>query len=331
MMNDLAIYEKQIAKFEHNHPVARVFYSTGSVAEKIRIGTTWEALAMNTRRSYEKAWGWCKRWLEKRGECFEDLNDEKVSLYLIAMDKDGKTPATIALTVSAIKWRFKHLEQLDLEWQTTDKRLKSIRRDSINRGPGQVSPMTYQLADRVCQATEADKSIAGLRDSAMIRLGSDCLLRVSEMVSINVEDLRDGTLTVKRSKTDQSQQGAVLFVGDETMQVIEEYKAAAGIQRGALFCRVLRDGVTVTTRLTADSARRIIKKRSQGIRGTEGKRISGHSLRVGSAVSLAQGGASLVDMQVDGRWRDSRMPVHYASAELAKNSATARIKYGKGG
>ena len=52
-------------------------------------------------------------------------------------------------------------------------------------------------------------------------------------------------------------------------------------------------------------------------------RVSDHSLRVDSAV------ASLVEMQVDGRWKDSRMPSHYASAEIAQNSATARIKYGK--
>ena len=47
-------------------------------------------------------------------------------------------------------------------------------------------------------------------------------------------------------------------------------------------------------RLTDVSARRIIKARSQDA-GVEGF-ISGHSLRVGSAVSLAQAGASVVDM-----------------------------------
>ena len=58
------------------------------------------------------------------------------------------------------------------------------------------------------------------------------------------------------------------------------------------------------------------------IAGQQG-RVSDHSLRVDSGVT------SLVDMQVDGRWKDSRMPSHYASAEFAKRSATARIKYGK--
>ena len=121
----------------------------------------------------------------------------------------------------------------------------------------------------------------------------------------------------------------MLFVGDETWQVIEELKAKANISRGALFHRVLKNGKMTTTRLTPEAVREIVKKRSQGIRGVKG-RVSGHSLRVGSAVSLARGNASLVEMQVDGRWKDSRMPSHYASAELAKNSATARIKYGKG-
>ena len=57
--------------------------------------------------------------------------------------------------------------------------------------------------------------------------------------------------------------------------------------------------------------------------------ISGHSLRVGSAVSLAQARASVVDMQTAGRWQSADMPAHYASAELTEPGAVARFKYGK--
>ena len=75
------------------------------------------------------------------------------------------------------------------------------------------------------------------------------------------------------------------------------------------------------------SARRIIKKwaKAAGIEGF----ISGHSLRVGTAVSLAQAGASVVDMQTAGRWADPKMPAHYARAELAERGAVARFFYGK--
>ena len=62
--------------------------------------------------------------------------------------------------------------------------------------------------------------------------------------------------------------------------------------------------------------------------GVEGF-ISGHSLRVGSAISLAQAGATVVDMQVAGRWKSSQMLAHYAKAELAERGTIARFKDGK--
>ena len=61
--------------------------------------------------------------------------------------------------------------------------------------------------ERVCSFAEASKTLAGLRDSAMIRLMSDCLLRISEVVAVNVEDI-DKVLTVRSSKTDQEGEGA---------------------------------------------------------------------------------------------------------------------------
>ena len=81
-------------------------------------------------------------------------------------------------------------------------------------------------------------------------------------------------------------------------------------------------------RLTVGSARRIIKARASAA-GVEGL-ISGHSLRVGSAVSLAQAGASVVDLQTAGRWQSPQMPAHYAKAELAERGVVARFFYGKG-
>lgn len=68
----------------------------------------------------------------------------------------------------------------------------------------------------------------------------------------------------------------------------------------------------------------IIKKRAADA-GVDGF-ISGHSLRVGSAVSLAKAGASVVDLQVAGRWKNSQMPAHYARAEMAERGAIARYK-----
>ena len=41
----------------------------------------------------------------------------------------------------------------------------------------------------------------------MISLMSDCLLRISEVVSVNVGDIKGSVLHLKASKTDQEGQG----------------------------------------------------------------------------------------------------------------------------
>ena len=77
--------------------------------------------------------------------------------------------------------------------------------------------------------------------------------------------------------------------------------------------------------MSAGGARMAIKARARAA-GVVGF-ISGHSLRVGSAISLAQAGASVVEMQVAGRWKSPQMPAHYARGELAEQGAIARFKY----
>ena len=121
--------------------------------------------------------------------------------------------------------------------------------------------------------------------------------------------------------------GEVLYVGKPTLQAIERYRQRGDIEGGALFRRVRFHQHVGDERLSVVGARLAIKARAKAC-GVEGF-ISGHSLRVGSAVSLAQAGASVVEMQVAGRWKSPHMPAHYARAELAEQGAIARLKYRK--
>ena len=56
-------------------------------------------------------------------------------------------------------------------------------------------------------------------------------------------------------------------------------------------------------------------------------RVSGHSLRVGSAQSLAAAGAGLVELQEAGDWQAPTMPAHYARHQLAARGAVAKLRY----
>ena len=279
------------------------------------------SVAPNTIEAYRRATQKLEAWLDG-----QILTDGLLATYITGLHHQGKSPATIAQVVAAVKWTASK-SRIDTVGEITQRTLAGIRREEKARGRGQVEGIVWSEVDRVCAFAESDNSIAGLRDAALIRLMSDCLLRVSEAVSVNCGDFKKNTLLIAVSKTDQEGQGEALYVGDSTLKLIKRYRSKADIKQGALFRRIRRGDNVTSERLTPTSARRIIKARAEaaGVNGF----ISGHSLRVGSAVSLAQAGASVVDMQTAGRWKDPKMPSHYAKAELAERGAMARFRYGK--
>ena len=197
--------------------------------------------------------------------------------------------------------------------------------------------MRFSEVDTAAAVAANDSgSVAGLRDAALLAVASDGLLRVSEVAALDVGDVQaeadgSGRLFVGESKTDQEGRGAVLYLGALTVSRVNAWLAAAGHQDGPLFRRVRRGGRVEGDpgrRLSVNAIRRIIRSRAAAV-GIEG-RVSGHSLRVGGAQSLAAGGASLVEMQTAGRWQSPAMPGHYARGQLAARGAVARVRYGRG-
>ena len=192
------------------------------------------SVSENTLRNYRF---WSKEieaWLGGRS-----LDDGLLAEYITGLHAQGKSPATISQAVAAVRWQARN-NGVEIVGEVTTRTLAGIRREGKDRGRGQVEGLTWADVERVCAFAEMDKSIAGLRDSALIRLMSDCLLRVSEAVAVDVEDLKDKTLIVKSSKTDQEGVGETLYVTSDTRRVINRYIAKAGIEGGALFRSVRR-------------------------------------------------------------------------------------------
>ena len=284
------------------------------------------SVSPNTIRAYRTAIKQLELWLHGRA-----LTDALLADYISELFHDaGRSPAGISQAVSAVSWRAKHAGVPSVVGAITQTTLAGIRREGRERGRGQVQGISWAEVDRVCAYCEIDKSVAGLRDACLIRLMSDCLLRVSEAVAVDIEDINidKNTLLVRSSKTDQTGEGRTLFVGDVTLDLVRRYQESSNLTEGALFRRMVKGDRLSVHRLTDRSARQIIKDRARAV-GLTGF-ISGHSLRVGAAESLAQGGATLVEMQTAGRWADPKMPAHYARSEMAAQGAVARLRYGKG-
>lgn len=200
--------------------------------DKLRIGVAWEALSLNSRRAYQSAWQKINNWISEKGISIEQLTDTTLAAYLSELDTQNIAPNTLAVHFAAIKWYFSNVKGSDMMFPITTKRLKSIRRDAQGRGRGQVDGLNWADVERVCAFAESRGSLQGLRDAALIRLMSDCLLRVSEVVAVNCGHLKDKTLIVQRSKTDQQATGEALYVTTETRNAIKKYKDKAEITRG---------------------------------------------------------------------------------------------------
>ena len=109
------------------------------------------------------------------------------------------------------------------------------------------------------------------------------------------------------------------------MKRLDTWQEVAGAGTGPLFQRLDKAG-NPRGSLSARSVRTILARRI-GDAGFEG-RVSGHSLRVGSAQSLVRAGASMAELKQAGRWQSDRNPARYTRDERARSGAVARFRYG---
>ena len=290
-----------------------------------------KSFAENTVRNRRQALEKFDEWLRGR-----PITDGLLAQYITDLFNDSKAPGTISIAVSAVKWFLKHRNNGEpVELPITAATLAGIRREGRDRGRGQRNGLTWREVEKICAVQEADGTLRGIRNSAILRVMSDGLLRISEVIEVRIDDLEDNTLRIRFSKTDQEGEGEYLYLCEDTRLILQKWLKRSELTEGYLFRRMTARGDNLyvnkdtgePSALTADGVRKIVKQSTARVGLTE--KVSGHSARIGSAVSLAQAGASLVDIQTAGRWKDPSMPAHYARAQFAERGAIARFKDGK--
>ena len=315
-------------------PATAIVPSPGEAVELIPQPTAElieKSFAENTVRNRRQALKQFQGWLQGR-----EIRDGLLAEYITHLFDQGKAPGTISIVVSAVKWLLKHRNNgTSIDLPITSATLSGIRREGRGRGRGQRNGLTWREVEKICAVQEADGTLRGLRNSAIFRIMSDGLLRISEVTELRIDDLEDNMLRLRFSKTDQEGTGEHLYLCEDTRQIVQEWLERSGLTEGYLFRRMTGRGDNLYIKkdtgepykLTDDGVRKIIKSCAARVGLTD--KVSGHSLRIGTTVSLAQSGASLVDIQVAGRWKDPGMPAHYARAQFAERGAIARFKDGK--
>lgn len=174
--------------------------------------------------------------------------------------------------------------------------LRGIRRTEAHQRR-EVDPLGKEDIVRMLQGVNG---LRGLRDKALLLLGFSAALRRSELVALNVEDIRftrEGAMVhIRKSKTDQHANGSWLAIPRVRgrycpCKALKAWMNTAGSDSGPLFSRLGRYGEIRNTRLSAQSVALIIKDRAMSV-GLDPERLSGHSLRAGFATDAAAAGVA---------------------------------------
>ena len=230
-------------------------------------------------------------------------------------------------------------------------RLSLIENRKFRLSHKQAVPLTIDMLEQINNAIIPD-SLLELRDLAIINLMFDALLRADELVRVCIEDIsaRNNTLLVVSSKSDQSGQGQYRYVSSSTISMVQEYINEAnldpktkatrlssdlrGLHKGVLFRRLTNHKTALlpfdentpshkANVLNYSSVYRIWQRIAQ--RAGINENITPHSGRVGGAVSLAEDGASLPELQLAGGWQSPEMPGHYTKQANVKRGGMAKL------
>ncbi|MCJ2024712.1 site-specific integrase [Methylobacterium sp. J-067] len=289
-----------------------------------------------TVRAYTSDAGVFQDWCGQYGFRSLPASAEAVAGFLVHEAEAGRSASTIGRRLAAIRYAHKLAGAADpTDDESVRATMKGIRR-RVGVAPTQKAAATADVLAALLMRTP--DTLTGKRDRALLALGFAGAFRRSELVALDVADLRDDPeglrVTVKRSKTDQESRGFEKAIPHgrfiQPVKLVREWLDAAGITEGPVFRPVSRSGrvrapivpdgnnaaaderakLNLGCRLTTQAVADIIKRYCTAA-GLDASTFGAHSLRAGFITTAAERGADLARiMDVSGH-RDPRTVVGY--------------------
>lgn len=281
----------------------------------------------NTRRAYRSDMQAFVAWCEGVGRRALPASAETCAAYLAHCADSGLKVSTVQRRAAAIAYAHRLAgEASPLGLEAVKAVLRGVRR-TLGVAPVAKAPAAAEIVARMVR--KLPDTLAGKRDRALLLLGFAAALRRSELVALDISDLRrtaEGVfLHISRSKTDQDGQGADIAVptGGKlgVIAALDGWLAAAAIADGPLFRAVSRHGSVSVEALRPREVARIVKRAALRAK-LDPAQFSGHSLRAGFVTSALASGADLFRIMDVTRHREvDTLRVYDRRAKAFKNHA----------
>ena len=293
--------------------------------------------APSTRRVYVAGWKHFTNWCIEHRCAGLPATAADVGRYIEHLvQAEGKTLATARLYLAAIAAAHRlgghqdptsrplvkaTMKRLSREHGKPRKQARGLTKEALAAVKATTRIQRVHQGKRRRKETESKAAMRAAVDLALLEVMRDGLLRGSEAAALRWGDIEfhadgSGRLHVLRSKTDQTAEGTVLYLGPAAVDALLAIRPNEA---------VIDPGTSVFGLSSRQISRRI--KAATKMAGL-GDGFSGHSPRVGMAQDLSSAGAELPELMTAGRWDSPTMPARYTEAQAAGRGAVARYHRG---
>ena len=289
--------------------------------------------APRTREAYAREWSTFAAWSASRGLVALPALPATVALYLTDAANGGRKPAGLDVALAAIGEAHKRAGHASPRNAAEVRAVRRGIRRTVGTAQTRKAPLLVGALRSAVEALPA--TLAGLRDRALLLVGFAGAFRRSELVGLDVGDVRETTdgleVTLRRSKTDQEGAGRVVglpfgsALATCPVRSLRAWLEAARIVEGAIFVGTTRHNRTTGLRLDGRDVARAVKRAALAA-GLDARAFAGHSLRAGLATTAAKAGKSERAIMAQTGHRSVAMVRRYIrNAELFKDNAAAGI------
>ena len=240
----------------------------------------------NTLQSYKRDIKQYENYLNLNGKEYSKVTNKDMSEYIEHLKEIGKKPSTISRNIASIRSFY--------QYEVKNKNIKEDPTEGIQSPKVEKRVPSILTSNEVSLLLEQpkDSDLKGIRDKAMLEFAYATGMRVTEIISLNVEDvnLEEGYVLCKNGSKNRT-----IPIGNLSLKALKEYVNNArnvlikNEETKALFVNV--NG----SRLTRQGFWKIIKYYKE--QAHIAKEITPHVLRHSFATHLLQNGADLKSIQ----------------------------------
>ena len=240
----------------------------------------------NTLQSYKRDIKQFENYLEQKQKKYNELTNKDIKEYIENLKEIGKKPSTISRNIASIRSFY--------QYQVKNKNIKEDPTEGIQSPKVEKRVPSILTSNEVSLLLEQPKAtdLKGIRDKAMLEFAYATGMRVTEIISLNVEDinLEEGYVICKNANKKRT-----IPLGNLSLNALKEYVNNA---RKVLIKTDDVEALFVNingTRLTRQGFWKIIKYYKE--QAHISKDITPHVLRHSFATHLLQNGADLKSIQ----------------------------------